>query len=133
MAEEEKTAESVRTVAKPAKKPTAKRTQRAAIPAREVPRKMSPKSVRGKIALYQKTATEFQSAARKMLQSGATTLQSGVRVMQTAIGEQVKENLEAAAAMQSGVNQMWSAIEVLYSTFMDHMKATQAYVKDFYG
>jgi len=126
MAEKEKTAEPVRTVAKPAKIPTVKRTQRAAIPAREVPRKMSPKTVRGKIALYQKTAAEFQSAARKMLQSG-------VHDMQTAVGEQVKENLEAAAAMQSGVNQMWSAIEVLRSTFMDHVKATQAYVKDFYG
>jgi len=133
MTEEEKTAKPVRTVAKPAKKLTVERTQRAAIPAREVPRKMSPKTVRGKIALYQKTAAEFQSAARKMLQSGAATLQSGVHDMQTAVGEQVKENLEAAAAMQSGVNQMWSAIEVLRSTFMDHVKATQAYVKDFYG
>lgn len=133
MVEEEKTAEPVRTVAKPVKKPKVKRTQRAATPAREVSRKMSPKTVRGKIALYQKTAAEFQSAARKMLQSGAATLQSGVRAMQTAIGEQVNENLEAAAAMQSGVNQMWSAIEVLHSTFMDHAKATQAYVKDFYG
>jgi hypothetical protein len=133
MAEEEKTAKPVRTVAKPAKIPTVKRTQRAAIPAREVPRKMSPKTVRGKIALYQKTAAEFQSTARKMLQSGVATLQSGVHDMQTAVGEQVKENLEAAAAMQSGVNQMWSAIEVLRSTFMDHVKTTQAYVKDFYG
>lgn len=133
MAKQEKTADPVRKVAKPVKKPTVKRTQRAAIPAREVPRKMSPKTVRGKIALYQKTAAEFRSDARKMLQSGAATLQSGVRTIQTAIGEQVKENSEAAAAMQSGVNQMWSAIEVLHSTFMDHVKATQAYVKDFYG
>ena len=126
MAEEEKTAESVRAMAKPVKKPAVKRTQRAAIPAREVPRKMSPKTVRGKIALYQKTAAEFQSAARKMLQSGTTAMQAGVRAMQSAIGEQVKENLEAIAAIQSGINKLQSDIN-------EQMKGNQAYVKNFYG
>jgi len=125
---EEKATEPVQAVmAKPAKKvPAAKPMRRAATPAKGAPKKVSPRTVRGKIALYQKTAAQFRSAAHEMLQSGAADMQAGVRAIQSGIKQQMNKFKEGAAAFQASV-------AALQSSIVEQMKENQEYVKKFYG
>ena len=88
--------------------------------------KAGSQSVRDKVLSYQKTATQFHSAAAEMVQSGILAMQAGVRDMQSAIGEQRKKYAEGAAVFQSGVDEMLSNIA-------KHAQDNQAYIKQFIG
>jgi len=104
---EKKVMEPRRAVALLAKKaPAAKPMRRAAMP-----KKVSPRTVKGKIAAIQKTAG--------MIYSGARSIQSDAK-------NQMKENQEAVANIYAGVRSIQSAI-------LEQMKENQAYVKDFFG
>jgi len=109
---EKKVMEPRRAAAMPAKKASAaKPMRRAAMPAKEMPKKVSPRTVKGKIAAIQKTAG--------MIYSGARSIQSDAK-------NQMKENQEAVANIYAGVRSIQSAI-------LEQMKENQAYVKDFFG
>lgn len=108
------------------KAPAAKPQRWAAMPVKKLQKRMSPRTVRGKIALHQKTAAEFRSVARGMLQSGARNLQAGVREMQSEIKDQMNKFKEGAADFQAGVAAILSGI-------VEQMKENQEYVKQFYG
>jgi len=112
MSEKEETVEPKRAAAMPAKKVlVAKPMQRAAMPAKEVPRRVSPRTVKGKIAAIQKATAEIYSGARS-IQSDAA--------------KQMKENQEAVVAIFAGVRAIQSGIN-------EQMKENQAYIRDFYG
>jgi len=82
---EEVAVEPVRAVAMRTKKVLgAKPMRRAAMPAKGMPKKASPRTVKGKIAAIQSQMKENQEATAK--------IQSGVRAIQSAISEQMKEN-----------------------------------------
>lgn len=120
-------AKAKRVVAKPVKRVLrAQPMRRAAISVKGVSKKVNPKTVRGKIALYQKTATKFQSAARQMLRSGVRDMQAGVRAVQLGIKEQMNRYKEGVAAMLSGIAAMQSSI-------LEQAKENQEYVRQFYG
>jgi len=103
--------------------------RRVAEPVKEMTKKPSPKTVKGKIAAIQKTAG--------MIYSGARAIQAG-------INEQMKENLEAVAAMQSGINGLQAdikdhmkkhqdAVAAMQSAISGQMNENQTYVRNFYG
>lgn len=132
MSEEE--AEPTRAMAMRAKKASAaKRMRRAAMPAKGVSKKVGPKTVKGKIALYQKTAAQFRSAAREILQSGTHNMQAGVRAVQSGIKDTKKKYKEGAADMQAGVAAILSGIADMRSSIVEQMKEHQEYVRKFYG
>ena len=97
-------------------------------------------SVRGKVALYQKTAAQFHSEAVEMVQSGVNALQqgilamqAGVRDMQSGIGEQRKKYAEGVVAFQSGVDEMLSNIAAMRVAIAKHAQDNQVYIKQFIG
>jgi len=95
--------------------------------------KAGSQSVRGKVALYQKTAAQFHLAAAEMVQSGILALQAGMRDMQSAIGEQRKKYAEGAVAIQSGVDEMVSNIAAMRAAIAKHAQDNQDYIKSFLG
>jgi hypothetical protein len=95
--------------------------------------KAGSQSVRGKVALYQKTAAQFNLAAAEMVQSGILALQAGMRDMQSAIGKQKKKNAEGAVAIQSGVDEMVSNIAAMRVAIAEHAQDNQDYIKQFIG
>jgi len=120
--------------------------RRVAEPVKKMPKKPSPKTVKGKIAAIQKACANIYSGAREIQQSmkdqvnenqqavaamnanvkakieaintACANIRSGAREIQQGTNEQMKENLEAIAAMQSGVNRLQADIK-------DHMKKHQ--------
>ena len=120
------------------KQTTSKPTKKTAAEAKLMP--TGSESVRGKVALYQKTAAQFNSAAAKMVNSGVKDLQKGilamqvgVRDMQSGIGEQRKKYAVGAAAFQSGVNEMVANIASMRVAIAKHAQDNQAYIKQFLG
>jgi hypothetical protein len=118
------------TTSKPTKKATAK----------VEPMPMGSESVRGKVALYQKTAAQFHSEAVEMVQSGVDAMQkgilamqAGVRDMQSGISEQRKKYAVGAVAFQSGVDEMLANIAGMRAAIAKHAQDNQAYIKHFLG
>jgi hypothetical protein len=134
MAKEKTVEKPVRTVAKPTMKaPPAKPMRRAAAPTKGVMKQMSPKTVRGKIALYQKTSAEFKSAARQMLHLGTRNMQAGVSAVQSGIKKQMKKYKDGAIDLQKGVAAILSNIAAMQSSIVDQVKENQEYITNFYG
>jgi len=133
---------------------------RVAEPVKEMPKKPSPKTVKGKIAAIQKATGKIYSGARA-IQSDANRVQSdikgktevfrkavadihsSVRVLESAIGDHMKKHQDAVSAMQSAINEqtkenleavaaMQSGINKLQSDTNEQMRENQAYVRDFY-
>jgi len=128
--EAEEVAEEKPVRAVPTKKvPEAKPMRMAAMPVKEVLKKVSPRTVKGKIAAIQKAAGMIYSGARaiqsdaakqmKENQEAVAKIQSGVRAIQSAIRDHMKKHQDAVAAMQSAI--------------AEQIKENQAYVKDFFG
>jgi hypothetical protein len=131
---EEKAMEPVRAVVVPAEKvPVVESVRRAAMPAKGVAKKVSSRTVKGKIALYQRTAAQFRSAASEMSRSGARDMQAGIRAIQSGIKEQTRKYKEGAADVQAGVAAILSGITDMQSSIVEQMKENQEYVKKFYG
>ena len=104
------------------KQTTSKPTKKTAAKAKLMP--TGSESVKGKVALYQKTAAQFHSEAVEMVQSGVNAMQSGVRDMQSAIGEQRKKYAEGAAEMiQSGTDAMKQGILAMQAGVRDMQSA----------
>ena len=114
------------------KETTTKPTKKTAAKAASTPTANS-QSVKGKVALYQKTAAQFNLAAAEMVQSGILALQAGMRDMQSAIGKQKKKNAEGAVAIQSGVDEMVSNIAAMRVAIAEQAQDNQAYIKQFIG
>jgi len=116
---EEVAVEPVRAVAMRTKKVLgAKPMRRAAMPAKGMPKKASPRTVKGKIAAIQSQMKENQEATAK--------IQSGVRAIQSDIKDKTEVFQKAVAHINVGVRAIQSAIS-------EQMKENQAYVRDFYG
>jgi len=145
---EKEATEPKRAAAMPAKKvPAVKPMRRAAKPVEEGPRKVSPKTVRGKIAAIQTAAVTIQKDVERIqtdITGKTEVFKMAVSDIYSAIEEQMKENQEAAATIQSGVRAIQSAIRdhmkkhqvavvAMQSAIPEQMKENQAYVRDFYG
>ena len=97
-------------------------------------------TVRGKRALYQQTAVNFQLAANEMVQSGIRDMQAGVHEIQVGIfekqvltKEQIGKFKEGAVAFQSGVAEMVSGIAEMRTSFAKQIIENEEYTKQFYG
>lgn len=75
-------------------------------------------SVKGKVALYRKTAIQFHLAGVEMVQSGTDAMQkgilamqAGVRDMQSAIGEQRKKYAEGTPLSNLALTRCWAILQ----------------------
>jgi len=89
----------------------AKPVRRAAMSVKEVQRRMSPRTVRGKIAAINDQMKENEKAVAQ--------IHLGVRALQTGIVDYTKKLQDAVVAMQSAIS--------------DQINENQAYVKIFFG
>jgi len=95
----------------------------------ELKKKMTEDTVKGKIAAIKATAEKMQK--------NVAALQSGIK-------EQMKENVEAVTAIQSGVQDLMnkyqafskdlqSRVAAMQADIKEQMNENQIYVKNFYG
>jgi len=89
----------------------AKPVRRAAMPARGILKKVSPRTVKGKIAAINDQMKENEKAVAQ--------IHLGVRALQTGIVDYTKKLQDAVVAMQSAIS--------------DQINENQAYVKIFFG
>lgn len=163
--EAEEEAKSVRAAVTPVIKrreaKAARPVRRVAEPVKEMPKKPSPRTVKGKIAAIQKAAGRIYSGARaiqsdaakrmKENQEFAAAVESDVKRIQTDIKSKTEVFQKVVADIYAGVRAVQSAIgeqvkenleavaaiqsgiNKLQSGISEQMRENQVYVRDFYG